>query len=446
MMKRRGCFFLACALFFVLASCSKMPTEQESQERAQEVFATLQTEDIEHTYDTYGSKEWKEKNSVDAFEEKVFPQTDDSIEEFAVESVTETKDERIMVDGTVDYANVTKDVRMIFTKQLLMDSFELSNPVARLEFPDSIVEEDVTIGEETDFPLNGKITLPKDVDEDIPVVILVHGSGPADADGTAYAYKPFRDIAWGLAEQGIASIRYDKRTFVYGEESFSGGAEEMNVEEETIDDALQAVEQAASDDRISDDHIYIIGQSLGGMLAPRIAVNDSRITGIISLAGSPRSLADISLDQQQMLVDEQPISSSKKEELEKEIEEMRDEVDEILALSKEDVRSTSLLGFPAYYLWEMEQYPVEDMIESLDIPMYILQGDADFQVFKEKDFVQWKELLAHREEVSFSSYPHLNHFFIEHHEEAGDFQETYEYPGIVSEEVIEDMATWIHEQ
>lgn len=445
MMRRRSGFFLACALFFVLIGCSKQPTEQETEERAQEIFTALQTESIEQTYDTYGSKDWKEKTSLSTFTEKVFPQTDDAIEAFAVERVKETKDERMMVDGTVDYADVTKDVRMILTKQQMIDSLEFSNPVARLEFPDSIIEEDVTIGEETDFPLHGKVTLPKDVDENIPVVILVHGSGPADMDGTAYAYKPFRDIAWGLAERGVASIRYDKRTFVYGDESFSGGAEEMNVEEETIEDALQAVEQAVSDQRLADDHIYIIGQSLGGMLAPRIAVNDSRITGIISLAGSPRSLAEISLDQQQMLLDEQPIPSSMKEEQEKEIEELRDEVEEVLALSEEDVQS-SLLGFPAYYLWEMEQYPVEEMIESLDIPMYILQGDEDFQVYKEKDFAQWKKLLADREEVTFSSYPQLNHFFIEHHEEAGNFQEAYEYPGIVSEEVIDDLATWIKEQ
>ena len=27
--------------------------------------------------------------------------------------------------------------------------------------------------------------------------------------------KPFRDLAWGLASQGIAVLRYDKRTKVY---------------------------------------------------------------------------------------------------------------------------------------------------------------------------------------------------------------------------------------
>ena len=45
-----------------------------------------------------------------------------------------------------------------------------------------------------------------------PVVILVHGSGPQDRDETVGPNKPFRDLAWGLAERGIATVRYDKRT------------------------------------------------------------------------------------------------------------------------------------------------------------------------------------------------------------------------------------------
>src|SRR5665254_10563 len=47
-------------------------------------------------------------------------------------------------------------------------------------------------------------------------VVLVQGSGPSDRDETIGPNKPFRDIAWGLASAGIAVLRYDKRTFVYG--------------------------------------------------------------------------------------------------------------------------------------------------------------------------------------------------------------------------------------
>ncbi|RMF81771.1 MAG: DUF3887 domain-containing protein, partial [Planctomycetota bacterium] len=48
-----------------------------------------------------------------------------------------------------------------------------------------------------------------------PAVVLVHGSGPHDADESVGANKPFRDLAWGLASQGVAVLRYEKRTHKY---------------------------------------------------------------------------------------------------------------------------------------------------------------------------------------------------------------------------------------
>ena len=49
-----------------------------------------------------------------------------------------------------------------------------------------------------------------------PVVVLVQGSGPSDRDETIGPKQArSRDLAWGLASQGIAVLRYDKRTYVY---------------------------------------------------------------------------------------------------------------------------------------------------------------------------------------------------------------------------------------
>ncbi|MDZ7606573.1 MAG: hypothetical protein U5K79_13515 [Cyclobacteriaceae bacterium] len=64
------------------------------------------------------------------------------------------------------------------------------------------------------------MTLPKGKNS-FPIVLFVHGSGPNDRDETIGPNKPFRDIAYGLAEKGIASLRYDKRTFVYGIRHFA---------------------------------------------------------------------------------------------------------------------------------------------------------------------------------------------------------------------------------
>ena len=69
----------------------------------------------------------------------------------------------------------------------------------------------ISIGEGKELP--GTLILP-DGEGPFPVVVFVHGSGPSDRDETINGNKPFKDLAEGLAEKGIASYRYDKRTYV----------------------------------------------------------------------------------------------------------------------------------------------------------------------------------------------------------------------------------------
>ena len=76
-------------------------------------------------------------------------------------------------------------------------------------------EKDVVVGT-GEWQLPGTLTLPKG-NGPFAAVVLVHGSGPNDRDETIGPNKPFKDLAWGLASQGIAVLRYDKRTKVYAE-------------------------------------------------------------------------------------------------------------------------------------------------------------------------------------------------------------------------------------
>src|SRR5690606_25620835 len=117
--------------------------------------------------------------------------------------------------------------------------FHLSEGISNASLPDSLVEEGVIVGEGTPFELNGTLTLPKQNNGNLPAVVLVHGSGPSDQDETVYAYKPFRDLAWGLAQQGIAVIRYDKRTYAYGAK-MAHEENNITVHEETVEDAIRA--------------------------------------------------------------------------------------------------------------------------------------------------------------------------------------------------------------
>ena len=75
--------------------------------------------------------------------------------------------------------------------------------------------EKIVLGRDSEYPLNGLLTLPDDLSKPVPAVVLVHGSGPSDMNERVMKLTPFRDLAEGLAKHGIASVRYDKRTFAH---------------------------------------------------------------------------------------------------------------------------------------------------------------------------------------------------------------------------------------
>ncbi|MDD3410411.1 MAG: hypothetical protein PHY12_06345, partial [Eubacteriales bacterium] len=102
-------------------------------------------------------------------------------------------------------------------------------------------ELEVTVGL-APYELSGTLTLPAGASAEakVPAVVLVHGSGPSDRNETIGQTAMFADIAAYFAGSGIASIRYDKRTFVYGAAMTQDEINALTVEEETIQDAISA--------------------------------------------------------------------------------------------------------------------------------------------------------------------------------------------------------------
>ena len=178
-----------------------------------------------------------------------------------------------------------------FTPAPLTASPNMQPEVPVKPLPDDVKEQDFTI-KHNGVSLPGKLMMPckTQAQTQWPVVILVHGSGPQDMDETLGPNKPFRDLAIALAQRGIATVRYDKRTKVYAQRTAEVSKGILNYDTETVDDALQALRQAARLPQIDTDRIYVLGHSMGGTLMPRIALrSELKIAGLIGMAAACRS-------------------------------------------------------------------------------------------------------------------------------------------------------------
>jgi len=278
--------------------------------------------------------------------------------------------------------------------------------------------------------LPGTLALPKG-DGPFPAIVLVHGSGPSDRDETIGPNRPFLDIARGLAAQGIAVLRYEKRTQARPQD-FNG---EFGIDDETSNDAVAAVTTLAATPGIDPQHVYLLGHSLGGMLAGRIAnAGNTKLAGLVLLAAPARPLLDLLAEQNRYMANlDGSISAEEQTHL--------DALDAAIAKVRSDAAAT-LMDLPGSYWQQVEQVnPVAD-VRASKLPALLLQGGRDMQVI-DADWQQWK-LGLQGDAYRFKHYPALNHLGI-----AGEGKPTldeYARPGHVDATLIDDVAQWIKQQ
>ncbi len=307
-----------------------------------------------------------------------------------------------------------------------------------------MIEERIIVGENTQYPLNGLLTLPDDTAKPVPAVVFVHGSGASNMDEKVGKLTPFKDLAQGLAQHGIASVRYDKRSFAHGFKMLRDKSLEVTVKTETIDDAILATELLKKDPRIDPERVFIIGHSMGGMLAPRIDAEGGNYAGLIIMAGSPRKLEEIILDQ-----NEAALRSTKGIAnwiVKKQVEKFTAMFDGMYQLSDEEAKKRKMGGGTTlYYFKEKGEHPASGYLLTTGKPILIMQGERDFQATAEKDFAAYKQLLAGKENVTFRLYENLSHAFVP--SVYGDImkaKQEYNVEQHISEEVIADIANWIN--
>ena len=156
------------------------------------------------------------------------------------------------------------------------------------------------------------------------------------------------------------------------------------------------------------------------------------------MAGPARSLEQAILDQSKYLAMADGTISPDEQ---KGIDDAQKAFDEIRALTPADAAAHKIVEHaPASYWLDLRGYDPPAAAKALTQPMLVIQGERDYQVTMD-EFARWRAALAGRKNVTFKSYPALNHLFI-----AGtgkSLPAEYSTPGHVAQEAVDDIGAWI---
>ncbi len=448
-MKKMTAFLVVLALLGGLAACGhrEEPLEGDPKELASSFMAELAAEDFEEAHGYFDAR-LKAALPQEDLEEvwlDLTSQVGPFTEEMEVRLAEEDPHPIVMV--TIMMGDTFLDARMVFNQDNRIAGlfFQPSEYLARFYEPPEYADEDafyeleVTVGK-APWALEGTLTVPEGKGP-FPFVVLVHGSGPHDRDETVGANKPFKDIAWGLSSSGIGVLRYEKRTKEHGAALYQEMGDSLTPHEETVEDAAFAVKLLLERDEADPDGIFVLGHSLGAMLGPRIVQEAEEAAGLILMAGSPRPLEDIVIDQMEYLME---LQESITPEDEAEMEKLKEQAALIRSsdVTEDMAAEDLLLGLPASYWLYLNEYDIKTEARQVNLPLLILHGGRDYQV-TEADFEAWQEALGEKDQVTWITYPDENHLLIAGSGTPGPKE--YTEPGNVSLKVIEDIAAWIKE-
>ena len=269
--------------------------------------------------------------------------------------------------------------------------------------------------------------------------------GANNIDYSARNVYMYRDMAWGLAEKGIASVRFEKSTLVYQDELQMADcpADMHTVAFEYTDHTVAAAKLLRGLDFVDADQVYYAGSGQGGVVAPR-ADEIADFAGMIMLSVSPRPFYDVVYDQR---INYGLIDHSDEEiyYLVSRTEAERDYLadGDHLEVEEEDLMQDIIFNRPTAFWVDFLEIDCAEYLKEVQKPVLILQGENDYMITMDADFSVWQEEMEGESFATLKSYEGLSFFMTESKGIFSGHYMEFDRPARVSETVIEDVANWM---
>lgn len=222
--------------------------------------------------------------------------------------------------------------------------------------------------------LYGTLEVPSGVGP-FPVALIIAGSGPTDRDGNSPLLpgknNSLKLLAEGLAQNGIASLRYDKRLIG---QSQTNQKEQDVVFEDFINDAAAWIGYLRKDKRFN--KFAVIGHSEGSLIG-MVAAQKAGADAYVSVAGPGRSADQILLEQ---------LKPQLSADMFKETERVLAELKAGHSVPIKDIQLPAPIAAALFrdsvqpYMISWLRYNPATEIAKLNIPVLIVQGTTDIQV------------------------------------------------------------------
>jgi len=214
--------------------------------------------------------------------------------------------------------------------------------------------------------LYGTLLTPHKV-ESPAVVLIIAGSGATNRDGNQFGMtnNSLRFLAEGLALQGIASVRYDKRCIG---KSKCSQTESNLVFDDFINDASVWLRELKQSENFS--KVYVAGHSEGSLIG-MVAAQRVGIDGYISIAGSGKRIDKVILEQ--LSIYPEAMYNVSKAILDTLLQ--GNTVQNVPPLLNNLFRPS----VQPYFINWLKYEPVE-VLNSFEVPILIVQGTTDIQV------------------------------------------------------------------